>query len=263
MGGGGRAGTGGATGGGGSAVVTGRAAPSADVATFGLAGPSRCTGGGFTICEDFEATAVGAVPAGWTKEGTWAAVVSDVDKARGAHALQIQVGAANNQRGFLLKTKAQLGDLATKHYGRIFFKLQNPPTAFIHWDFFHGVGPFGAGVSNDVRWGFTGTGSFTYLYNVQHMPGGELGNNAPDRLVIDTWTCAEWLLDSTVAGGGESRLWINGTELPAMHRTGAQAQIPVFDRFGVGWELFNATDHGSIAYIDEVVFDAARIGCNN
>jgi hypothetical protein len=34
-------------------------------------------------------------------------------------------------------------------------------------------------------------------------------------------------------------------------------------RFGVGWELFNSTDTPSVAYIDEVVFDAARIGCNN
>jgi len=254
----GGAGAGGSRGGGGA----GAGGASSDPATFGLNGPSKCAGSAFAICEDFEATAVGALPAGWAKEGTWAIGVSATDKARGSHSLQIQVGVTNNQRAFINKTAAQLGPLATKHFGRIFFKLQMPPTKFVHWDFFHGSGPLG-GVSNDVRWGFTGTGTFTYLYNVQHSPGGELGNNAPDKLVIDTWTCVEWSLDSTVAGGGESRFWLNGTEVPALHRTGAQAEIPVFNQFGVGWELFNSTDTPSVAYIDEVVFDAARIGCNN
>ena len=251
-------GSGGSRGGGGAGV----GGASSDPATFGLNGPSKCAGSAFAICEDFEASAVGALPADWAKEGTWQIAVSATDKARGNHSLQIQVGVANNQRAFINKTAAQLGPLATKHFGRIFFKLQMPPTKFVHWDFFHGSGPLG-GVSNDVRWGFTGTGTFTYLYNVQHTPGGELGNNAPDKLVIDTWTCVEWSLDSTVAGGGESRFWLNGTEVPALHRTGMQAQIPVFNQFGVGWELFNSTDTPSVAYIDEVAFDSARIGCNN
>ena len=183
----GGSGAGGSRGGGGA----GAGGASSDPATFGLSGPSKCAGSPFAICEDFEATAAGALPAGWTKEGTWAIAVSATDKARGSHSLQIQVGVANNQRAFINKTAAQLGPLATKHFGRIFFKLQMPPTKFVHWDFFHGSGPLG-GVSNDVRWGFTGTGTFTYLYNVQHTPGGELGNNAPDKLVIDTWTCVEW-----------------------------------------------------------------------
>ena len=188
--------------------------------------------------------------------------VSAMDKARGNQSLQIQVGIQNNTRGFIHKTAAQLGALATKHYGRIFFKLENPPTKFIHWDFFHGTGTYN-GVSNDVRFGFTGTGTFTYLFNVQQSQGGEFGNNAPDKLVVNQWICAEWLLDSTVAGGGESDFWLNGTEVPALHRTGTNAKIPVFDEFGIGWELYNTTDTPSVAYIDEVVFDGARIGCSN
>jgi hypothetical protein len=254
---------GGSPGGGGSPT-------SVDPATFGLNGPSKCPGSAFAICEDFEATAVGANPTGWTKEGTWVTGVSADEKARGAHSLRIDVGTANNQRGFLLKTAAQLGPLATKHYGRIFFKVQNPPTQFIHWDFFHGPGAV-AGGNNDVRWGFTGTaganglGALTYLYNVQ-LPGtAEIGMNSPTavRLVYDQWICAEWLLDSTVAGGGEARFWLNGVEVPSLHRTGTQARIPVFTRYGIGWELFNATDRPSIAFIDEAVFDAQPIGCNN
>jgi hypothetical protein len=188
--------------------------------------------------------------------------VSTMDKARGNQSLQIMVGTMNNQRGFLHKTAAQLGALATKHYGRIFFKFENPPTKFVHWDFFHGGGPYGGG-TNDVRWGFTGTGTFTYLFNVQTSAGPEFGNNAPDKLVVDTWICGEWLLDSTVAGGGEADYWLNGTEVPSLHRTGTMAEIPVFTEFGIGWELYNSTDTASIVYIDEVVFDSARIGCNN
>jgi hypothetical protein len=240
----------------------GREPPTTDATTFGLNGPSKCTGSGFAICEDFESTAVGMLPTGWTQEGTWAMAVSTTDKARGNQSLQIQVGVMNNQRGFLHKTKAQLGALATKHYGRIFFKLENPPTKFIHWDFFHGSGPYGAG-TNDVRWGFTGTGTFTYLFNVQTSGAGEFGNNAPDKLVTNQWICGEWLLDSTVAGGGEADYWLNGTEVPSLNRKGTMAEIPVFDEFGIGWELYNTTDTASVAYIDEVVFDSSRIGCNN
>ncbi len=253
---------------GGSAGAGARAAPSTDPTTFGLNGPSKCAAGTFAICEDFESTAVGAIPTGWTKEGTWAAVVSTGDKARGNQSLQISVGTANNERGFLNKTAAQLGALASMHYGRIFYKLENPPTKFVHWDFFHGPGPYGAGGNtNDVRWGFTGLpGPVTYLFNVQPTTGGgEFGINSPTsvQLVYNTWTCVEWLLDSTVAGGGEARFWVNGTEVTNMHRTGTQAQIPVFTRYGIGWELYNSTDTASTAYIDEVVFDSQRIGCNN
>jgi hypothetical protein len=92
----------------------GRAPSSSDPTTFGLNGPSKCAAGNFAICEDFESTAVGAIPTGWTKEGTWATVVTADDKARGSHSLQISVGDANNARGFLNKTAAQLGPLASK-----------------------------------------------------------------------------------------------------------------------------------------------------
>jgi hypothetical protein len=243
----------------------GRAQSSSDPTTFGLNGPSKCAAGNFAICEDFESTAVGAIPTGWTKEGTWATVVTAADKARGSHSLQISVGVDNNTRGFLNKTAAQLGPLASKHYGRIFYKLENPPTKFVHWDFFHGPGPYGAGNTNDVRWGFTGfPGPTTYLYNVQTSKGPEFGMNSKTaQLAVNQWTCVEWLIDSTVAGGGEARLWVNGTELTEMHRTGAQAQIPVFSQYGVGWELFNTTNTASTALIDEVVFDSQPIGCNN
>ena len=240
----------------------GRAAPSADPTTFGLNGASKCPGSEFAVCEDFEATAVGAVPTGWTREGAWIMAVTASDRARGSNSLQIQVGTDNNGRAFLLKTKAQLGALATKHFGRMYFKMTQPTQSFVHWDFFHGNGPFGGG-TNDVRWGFTGTQTVTYLFNVQPSANPEFGTNAPNRLVFDRWTCAEWSLDSTVAGGGESRFWLDGTEIPAFHRTGNLAQIPVFDRLGVGWELFNAGTTPSVAFIDEVVFDGARIGCNN
>jgi hypothetical protein len=248
--------------GGPGATDGGRAAPSSDPTTFGLNGGSKCPGSGFAVCEDFEATAVGSLPAGWTREGTWVMAVTSSDRARGSNALQVQVGTDNNGRGFLLKAKAQLGPLATKHFGRMFFKLTVPTQSFVHWDFFHGNGPFGGG-TNDVRWGFTGTQTVTYLFNVQTSTNGEFGTNAPNRLVFDRWTCAEWSLDSTVAGGGETRFWLDGTEIPVFHRTGTLAQIPVFDRFGVGWELFNSGTTPSVAFIDEVVFDAARIGCNN
>jgi hypothetical protein len=244
------------------ATDAGRAAPSSDPTTFGLNGASKCPGSGFAVCEDFETTAVGSLPAGWTREGTWVMAVTSSDRARGSNALQVQVGAVNNERGFLLKTRAQLGPLATKHFGRMFFKMTVPTRSFVHWDFFHGNGPFGGG-TNDVRWGFTGTQTVTYLFNVQTSANGEFGTNAPNQLGFDRWTCAEWSLDSTVAGGGETRFWLDGIEIPVFHRTGTLAQIPVFDRFGVGWELFNSGTTPSIAFIDEVVFDAARIGCNN
>src|SRR5882724_3747197 len=61
----------------------------------GIGGASLCVPGRYLICEDFEATGVGAVPAGWTQHGN--AAVSADQAARGAHSLKIQA-AANGER---------------------------------------------------------------------------------------------------------------------------------------------------------------------
>ncbi|MGC4087673.1 MAG: hypothetical protein QM756_07210 [Polyangiaceae bacterium] len=270
--------TGGAASGGGSqggatqqsGGAGGRSAPSSDPSTFGLGSPSRC-GAGFAVCEDFESTAVGALPSGWTTRlaGTRTLGAADDDKARGNRSLRIDVAGAQGYVTAWLE-RSNLGALANAHFGRLFYKIKGPgPTEFVHFDLFAGTGPY-AGHTNEVRWASTGTvagtgqGNWSWIYNVQPSgsgAGGEFGSEG-DRSahpVVDRWTCLEW---SFSASPSEARFWNDGSEVTYLHIDTERSEVPVFDKLAVGFAKYQNTGAFQV-WIDEVVFDPARIGCNN
>ena len=77
------------------------------------------------IFEDFESTAVGDIPKGFTKKGS-CAVVADVAHS-GMHALKLDA-AAKGMRG-LEKTGPEIAALGGTHWGRMYFKVQLPTPA--------------------------------------------------------------------------------------------------------------------------------------
>src|SRR5258708_6246849 len=97
------AGSGGHSGGGGAATGSGGVeatggAPTVDAPVMDQSAGRDQTGGGdalggctdaaYILCEDFEATAVGAIPTGWTRQGAAAlSTVTDAQAAHGRHAL--------------------------------------------------------------------------------------------------------------------------------------------------------------------------------
>src|SRR5438128_1783814 len=114
---GGKTGTGG--GGGGTSGAAGAAGRAGMAGSAGVGGPSLCAGSTYLVCEDFESTAVGGVPTGWTKHGD--ATVQADQAVRGSHALKIGAAASGERRIY-----ADAAKLGSGHWGRIFYKVQLP-----------------------------------------------------------------------------------------------------------------------------------------
>jgi hypothetical protein len=260
---------GGGAGGGGAGVAGGGSGArvySTDSATFG--GDPRCAG--IDVCESFESTEPGALPAGFKLEGYGTRQVgASADRARrGARSLKIQVGAQAAVTAWL--TRNGLGMLGTQHFGRAFFRIESPaPSEFVHFDLFQGSGAY-AGHTNLVRYASTGTGigtkssNWSFIYNVQpsgNGAGGEFGTEG-DRSAhprVDDWMCLEWSFD---ASEQVARYYLDGAAVEYLHIDNERAEIPVFDSLSVGFGKYQNTG-AFLVYIDEVAFDGERIGCNN
>jgi len=236
--------------------------------TFGLGGDSRCASAGLAICEGFESTALGssAVP-GWLPAGygNRTLQVVDVEKARGARALQVDV--AENQGAVVgMLSRGNLGALSARHFGRSFLKIQAPaPTGFVHFDVFEARGSFN-GQDNLVRWASTGTNvgtgssNWSWIYNVQSTDHGEFGSEGPRSAHPreGDWMCLEWMMDS---GAQEAQFWMDGAEVDYLHIDTERSEIPAFTNFNIGFQKFQQTGAWRV-WVDEVAFDAERIGCD-
>src|SRR5450432_856462 len=77
-----------------------------------------CAAGGYLICEDFESTALGATPDGWTKHGDASGVADDAAK-HGTHSLKLGAVPASERRIYHDASAA-----GAAHWGRIFYKVQ-------------------------------------------------------------------------------------------------------------------------------------------
>ena len=270
-------GIGGGGGGGGSLGVD---AGRPDAATTGDAGlgpgtPSLCPGSPFAVCQDFEATAIGATPGGnWavptTNYGTGTVVVAGDDSARGSHSLKVTIptGTTSVERYLQLRNLGPLGDA---HYGRIFLKIQAPTTTlFVHWDLILGAGMFN-GAAHRVRWGNTGTGvgtagaNWAWLYNVEQ---GDFGTENPRQLhpSVNQWLCIEWMWDGV---NQQARFYAQGTEYQTLHIDTTlpgqtrSPEIPIFTSLNFGLAKYQTTDAALIFWIDEIAIDANRIGCGS
>ncbi len=229
--------------------------------TAGLGGVSLCTPGRFLFCEDFESTAVGAIPAGWTKSGD--ATVQADQAARGSHALKIGA-AANGAR----RISADATRLGSGHWGRIFYRVQLPvPTAFVHSTMvaFQGVGPSGGSgefrVVDTVKNADSGgtAGSHQFLYNIQYS-SNEVGRGSAYNYHFDgNWHCAEWHIDNPTQA---YQFYLDGTQV-SLSGNAAFDVPPVFSQVRVGWNNYQSAPAGFVAWIDEVAMDVARIGCGN
>jgi hypothetical protein len=274
------AGSGGSgSGGAGAGGATGRSdAGAVDATSAGDAGvgpgtPSLCAGSPFAVCQDFEATAVGATPAGnWgvptTNYGSGAslAVAAD-DSARGSHSLKVTIPASGNSFEQYLQLK-NLGALSSGHYGRIFVKIGSPTTSlFVHWDLILGAGQY-SGSAVRVRWGNTGTGvgatnsNWSWIYNVEQ---GDFGTEArTTHPVLGQWMCVEWQWDGT---NQQARFYFQGTEVQALHIDttlpgGTQSpELPIFTSLSFGLAKYQNTDNPLVFWIDEIALDTQRIGC--
>jgi hypothetical protein len=229
----------------------------------GDGGASLCTPGRYLICEDFETTAEGATPTGWTKHGN-ASVASD-QAARGSRSLKITAAPSGERR--IYTDGAKLG---TGHWGRIFYKVEVPvPTVFVHSTMvaLYGMGPVNG--NQEVRVVDTvkdANQKHQFLYNVQPN-GAEFGKGSAYDWTFDgSWHCAEWHID---APSQSYAFYYDGAEVTSIAINNGPgnyngSDIPsAFTDVRIGWNNYQSAPPGFVAWIDEVALDVSRIGCGN
>jgi hypothetical protein len=260
------------TGSGGNGAGTAGASAGAAGATAGASGsagaPAGCDGS-FAICEDFETTAVGAVPMGWTKVGD--AGTSNTDAHRGAQSLEIGAAASGARRMRL--TGERVTALGGTHWGRVFYKVKTPApepssgvihSTIVAWD---ATSPISG--TNEVRVVDTvedAEGRHQYLYNVQTSNRGEFGKGSTYDYTYDgAWYCTEWFVDYATQ---TYRFFLDGEELESikvMNGAGVfeNSELPSeFTALSVGWNNYQQASPGFVAWIDDLAIGDVRIGCN-
>jgi hypothetical protein len=227
------------------------------------------------VVDDFESTAVGAIPAGFTKTG--AIGVAEGVAHSGTHALKIEPAVKGGR--FISLAPEKVAALGGEQWGRLYYKVLTPAplplpqegkkNAAIHTTLVAGktTSPLAhdaievrlAGLSLD------GSGNFRYLYNVQPKGRKEFGVRAKTaQKFTDEWTLLEWHADYATQ---TYQFFVNGEEVTdiALHKGGGKfegTEIPAtFQTLSIGWTNYQpATGEGFTVWIDDIAVGKKRLG---
>ena len=221
------------------------------------------------LFEDFETTAAGQVPKGYTKQGA-VAVVSDVAHS-GRQSLRMDA-AVNGPRRITTKSDA-LAQLGGTYWGRLFFRVQLPAPeckqGVIHSTIVSVVGK--SPLHNDeieyrpVDTILTTQGTFGWIYNVQpHTKRPEFGKgSASKNKFTDQWTLVEWYIDHATQ---TYRLFVDGEEVKDIAfmkgpKNYEGSEIPaVMESITFGWWNYQQAGKGFTAWIDDIALSKERLG---
>jgi hypothetical protein len=227
------------------------------------------------VSDDFESTAVGAIPAGFTKTG--AIAVAEGVAHSGTHALRIEPAVKGGR--FISLAPDKVAALGGEHWGRMYYKVKTPTplpvvpegkkSASIHTTLV--AGKTNSPLANDaieVRLaGLTlnGSGDFKYLYNVQPKLRKEFGVSAKTtQKFTDEWTLLEWHVDAATQ---TYQFFVNGQELTdiGLHHGAGQfpgSELPAaFQTLSIGWTNYQAaTGEGFTVWIDDIAVGKRRLG---
>ena len=227
------------------------------------------------VIEDFESTAVGAIPQGFTKTG--AIGVADDVAHSGHHSLKIEPAVKGGR--FITLAPDKVAALGGEHWGRLYFKVKTPaplPLAVegkkspsIHTTLVAGKAT--SPMANDAielrlaGLSMNSTGAFKYLYNVQPKQRKEFGpREQTSRQFNDEWTLLEWHVDNATQ---TYQYFLNGEEITdiGVHKGAGQfegAEIPAaFQTLSIGWTNYQpATGEGFTVWIDDIAVGKKRLG---
>jgi hypothetical protein len=216
-----------------------------------------CVGKSYLLCEDFESTAPGSIPSGWTPlpdYGTGTVGVALDQAHSGAHALKSSSASGGQPR--IQASLASLGAAAGKHWGRIFYKVALPaphPNAYFQVVFAGLLGTTESRVADTVE--DPSGATIQYLYDLpdDSCCGGTNYNWSFDG----QWHCAEWYVDNTTQS---YRFFIDSSEVYSFTQK-AGAKLEVFGALGIGQEFFIPPATPLTTWVDDVALDASQIGC--
>ncbi len=163
--------------------------------------------------------------------------------------------------------------LGGSHWGRIFYKVQTPapmPTSgVVHSTLVAGAAVSPVSGNIEVRVVDTvedTTGHHQFLYNVQPDTRAEFGTGSDYSWTYDgRWHCAEWHVDYATQS---YHFYFDGAEVTSIAITNGagnfvDSEIPaVFTSLSVGWNNYQTSTPGFVAWFDEIAVDRARPGRN-
>ncbi len=223
---------------------------------------------------DFESTADGEIPAGFTKQGD-ASVTSAVSHS-GKKCLQMNPKARGPRRIVLRGDVVK--NLGGSYWGRLFLKVKTPtpiPTvppgqnfAVIHSSIVEGAAT--SPLHQDPIWvrladTCTGPdGGLQWLYNVWVTPRPEFGKGSPFKYKFTgEWMLIEWYVDYETQS---YQLFVDGKEIPEVKINNGNGNFknteipPFFDCLAFGWNNYQSAGAGFTAWIDDIAIGHDRIG---
>ena len=258
---GGSTGTGGMAGGGG-APAGGHGGGGTTAGSGGAAGGSTaaCT---HKLCENFESGSVGALPTGWTAYDGYG---NDAAKGVGlandqAHSGTMSLKSSSMTPGEerIQKSLAALGATASKHWGRIFFKVQTPAPKTAAGVYFHTTmvaleGTIENRVVDSVQ---SPDGTHQWIYN---LPDDSCCTGSTYDWTFDaSWHCAEWYVDVSTES---YRFFTDGTEVTSLAFTNnANAKMSTYTAIVVGSIFYQTPPSPFVLWLDDLVIDDTQIGC--
>jgi hypothetical protein len=273
----------GATGAGGTAGLTGSAGGAGGSSMGGHGGGAvgGAAGGGgikagtagaggtttacaYKLCENFESGSVGALPTGWTAYNgygtnamTGVALASDQAHS-GTMSLKSSSIVPGEER--IQRSLAALGATATKHWGRIFYKVQTPVPKTSAGVYFHTtmVALEGTTENRVVDSVQNPDGAHQWIYNV---PDDSCCTGSDYDWTFDAnWHCAEWYVDVSTES---YRFFTDSTEVTSLAFTNnANAKMSSYTAIVVGAIFYQTPPSAFTLWLDDLAIDDAQIGCN-
>jgi len=271
---GGRAGVGGSGGSGGAGAggtMAGGAGSDGGAATGGStadagggdtgAASLGCAGKTYKLCEDFESGTIGKIPNGWTALVGYAPMRGGTVLANdAAHSGSMALKSEGMSTGLdrVQRALGNLGATATKHWGRVFYKVgtpvPKPNTGVIHITM---VALEGTTENRVVDTVVAMSGKHQWLFNI---PDDSCCAGSPYNWTFEaSWHCAEWNIDVATSS---FRFFSDGQEVTQLAFTGKTgARMSNYRSIGLGTIYYQMPPAPIVMWFDDLAIDDNRVGC--
>lgn len=206
-----------------------------------------CDAAGLTLCDDFEASALGAN----YREINFGQPAITLDKRR-SHSGEQSVKVTSTNFTQMLATAVP----GPKFYGRVYISSDTPMNAGHNTYLNAGEGD---GDPNHGEWIRIGEHREQLELNrksddAELLSSGDYNSlEGATQLKADTWYCLEFLFDGP---GKEVRVWVDGQAISKLHATTWGAS---YQTFKFGYERYHGPD--KTLWYDDLALGTERVGC--
>lgn len=262
----------------GGQIATGGSSGSPPTGTGGVAVAQGGAGGNTvtptpcpstSVCEDFETTALSALPTGWAKRALDGATVgTSRDRSfSGAQSLSIAVNGKGSSQAYAILRSAPVFPIANNHlFGRMMVYYETIPNDSVHWTNIQGEGPV-SGKPYRAQYRMGGQGGKLMLNYEAGVPS-DCFQHSGLAFPVGKWACFQWEFNGPK---NEIRFWYEGQELESLHVDGyGQGCVastykdpwiaPKFDTMLLGWQNHQDASPQKM-FIDDVVVGGSSSAC--